>query len=222
MFEPSTVNEMYFSPIPQSTSLIYNRFCEFHDSPLFNLLQMDLWQRIRKAIDSTLTLHNRLDLYSPIRQFSSQISSRENISSTQNESHSSIAEDFEPDMTERLPSSTHCPSQSAICFPIPADFQVIISAGFPPDCFGVFVRTLMVAAILCRDDGLLEWLKMVADIRYNTEVCEEFMSVLPQGELFQLRDLVRLSHEVYGHALMIVAAIQSKLVAGDRYGYAKI
>jgi hypothetical protein len=80
----------------------------------------------------------------------------------------------------------------------------------------------MVAAILCRDDGLLDWLKIVAEIRYNTELCQEYQAVLPYEDLFQWRDYDNLSHEVYKHALMMVADIESRLAAEERYGISKI
>jgi len=79
----------------------------------------------------------------------------------------------------------------------------------------------MVAAILCRDDDLLGFLKMVAEIRYNTELCQEYLAVVPQEELFLWRYDFS-PNEVYEQALMMAADIQSKLVAGVRYGSAKI
>ena len=80
----------------------------------------------------------------------------------------------------------------------------------------------MVAAMLCQDDRLLDWLQIVAEIRYNTELCEEYQTVLPYEDLFQLRDHVYLQHEVFKHASLMVEDIQSKLAAGVRYGSAKI
>ena len=44
-------------------------------------------------------------------------------------------------------------------------------------CSGLFwdnVRALMVAAMLCQDDFLLEWLQRIAEVRYDTELCEEY------------------------------------------------
>ena len=82
---------------------------------------------------------------------------------------------------------------------------------------------LMVAAILCQDDQLLDWLKIVAEIRYNTELCEDYRSVLPHEDLFQWRDPVYLSHDVHKKAVVIVADIKSRLVAAEeRYGRSKI
>jgi hypothetical protein len=78
----------------------------------------------------------------------------------------------------------------------------------------------MVAAILCRDDDLLGFLKMVAEIRYNTELCQEYLAVLPQEELFLWGDYS--PNEVYEQALMMAADIHSKLAAGVRYGGSKI
>ena len=80
----------------------------------------------------------------------------------------------------------------------------------------------MVAAILCQDDRLLNWLKIVAEIRYNTELCEEYQAVLPYEDLFQWRYPHNLEHEVYKHALTMVVDIQSRLAAGERYGSSKI
>ena len=80
----------------------------------------------------------------------------------------------------------------------------------------------MVAGMLCQDIRLVGWLKIVAEIRYNTELCEEYQAVLPYEDLFQWRDHVSLTHEVYKSALEMVANIESKLVAGERYGSPKI
>ena len=80
----------------------------------------------------------------------------------------------------------------------------------------------MVAAILCQDDRLLNWLKIVAEIRKNTELCEEYHAVLQDEDLFQWRDDFSLKHEVYKHALSMVADIESRLAAGERYGNPKI
>jgi hypothetical protein len=80
----------------------------------------------------------------------------------------------------------------------------------------------MVAAMLYRDDRLLNWLKIVAEIRYNTELCEEYQLLLPYEDLFQWRDPVHLTHEVYKYALIMVADIESRLAAGERYGASKI
>ena len=80
----------------------------------------------------------------------------------------------------------------------------------------------MVAAILCQDDRLLDWLQTVAEIRYNTKLCDEYLAILQNEDLFQLRDPVYLQHEVYKHALMMVEDIQSKLRAGVLYATSKI
>jgi hypothetical protein len=78
----------------------------------------------------------------------------------------------------------------------------------------------MVAAILCRDDDLVGFLKMVAEIRYNTELCQEYLAALPQEELFLWGDF--LPNGVHEKALMMVADIQSKIASGMRYGSAKL
>ena len=74
----------------------------------------------------------------------------------------------------------------------------------------------MVGAILCHDDRLLDWLKIVAEIRCNTELCDEYRAVLQDEDLFQWRNNDTLRHEVYRHALMIVTDIESILAAGER------
>ena len=71
----------------------------------------------------------------------------------------------------------------------------------------------MVASMLCHDDRLLEWLKVVAEIRYNTELCDEYRAVLQDEDLFQWRNDDTLRHEVYKHALMMVTDIKSILAA---------
>lgn len=80
----------------------------------------------------------------------------------------------------------------------------------------------MVAAILCQCDHLLNWLQIVAEIRYNTKLCEEFQAVLPYEDLFQFRDPIYLRHEAHKHAIMVAEDIKSRLTAGVRYGNSKI
>jgi hypothetical protein len=70
----------------------------------------------------------------------------------------------------------------------------------------------MVGSILCRDDRLLDWLKIVAEIS----------AILDDEDLFQLRDPVHLQHEVYKDALIMVADIESRYKAGVLYGASKI
>jgi hypothetical protein len=107
---------MYFPRIPESSSLIY-RFCEFHNSSLFNPLQTNLWQRIRKAIDSTLALDDRVDLRSspsPEGRFLLKIY-LERMSHVFKTNYIPIfdPEDFEPYIPESaLPGDTPCPGQS--------------------------------------------------------------------------------------------------------------
>ena len=76
--------------------------------------------------------------------------------------------------------------------------------------------------MLCQDDRLVAWLQIVAEIRYDTELCEEYKTVLPDEDLFQLRNNVYLDHEVFKHASQMVENIRSKLVEGVHYGCAKI
>lgn len=80
----------------------------------------------------------------------------------------------------------------------------------------------MVAAMLYRDDRLLNWLKIVAEIRFNTELCEEYQPCLLYQDLFQWRDSDDLTPQVYNHALIMVADIESRFAAGKRYGTSKI
>ena len=80
----------------------------------------------------------------------------------------------------------------------------------------------MVGAILCNDDRLLNWLKIVAEIRCNTELCDEYRAVLQDEDLFQWRNDDTLHHEVYRHASMIVTDIKSILAAGERCGSSKL
>ena len=81
----------------------------------------------------------------------------------------------------------------------------------------------MVAAILCNDDRLVGWLQTVVEVRYNTELCEEYKAALPDEEdPFYLRYCVHSEHQVYEDALLVVADIKSKLATGVRYGSARI
>ena len=70
----------------------------------------------------------------------------------------------------------------------------------------------MVAAMLCQDDTLLNWLKLVAQVRYDYELCEEYRPVVQEEDLFAWRDPDFLKHEVYNNALAIVAGIKSRIV----------
>ena len=89
------------------------RFCEFHNSPIFNSVQMDLWQGIHKAIIYTLSLHDRVDLRSPTGRFLLKIHLEE-VSQVLKTNHIPLfdPEDFEPEMMESLPGNTPCPGQS--------------------------------------------------------------------------------------------------------------
>ena len=80
----------------------------------------------------------------------------------------------------------------------------------------------MVAAMLRQDDRFLGWLQIVAEIRYTTELCVEYQTVLPYEALFQLRDHVYLQYEVFKHASLMVEDTYSKLAAGVRYSSSKI
>ena len=141
LFEPKD-NDLYFSRIPESSSLIY-RFCEFHNSSLFNPLQTNLWQRIRKAIDSTLALEDRVDLHSspsPKGRFLLK-PYLERMSHVFKTNYIPIfdPEDFEPSIPElSLPGDTPCPGQSFLMvLSQRADGQVVISVGFAQTSIGV-------------------------------------------------------------------------------------
>jgi len=191
-------------------------FCEFHNSSLFNSLQTNLWQRIRKAIDSTLALDDRVDLHSspsPKGRFllKHHLDQMSPVFKTNYipifDPQDFEPEDFEPDIPElALPGDTPCPGCHISWFCSDYDWSSF--------------KSLMVVAIFCRDDDLLGFLKMVAEIRCNTELCQEYLAVLPQKELFLWG--VYLPNEVYEQALMTAADIQSKISAGVRYGSAKI
>ena len=116
MFE-SEDHEMYF---PRSLSLnLLNggRFCEFHNSPRFNPLQMDLWQRIQKAIDSTLSMDNQADLRSPVGQYLLK-KYLEEMSQVLQTNHIPLFEpgDFGPEMVGPVPVDTTCPGQLSPTF----------------------------------------------------------------------------------------------------------
>jgi hypothetical protein len=71
----------------------------------------------------------------------------------------------------------------------------------------------MVAAMLCQDSTLLNWLKLVAQVRYDYELCEEYRPVFQEEDLFVWRDPDFLRHEIYNNALAMVADIKSRLVS---------
>lgn len=116
MFEPQD-SEMYFPRSPGSDSLNRGRFCEFHNSPLFNSIQLDLWQRIHKAITCTLSLDDQVDLRSPTGRFPLKIHLEE-MSQVLETNHVPLFEpgDFEPEKMELLPGNTPCPGQLLISF----------------------------------------------------------------------------------------------------------
>ena len=111
MFE-SENHEMYF---PRSLSLnLLNggRFCEFHNSCRFNSLQMDLWQRIQRAIGSTLSMNDQVDLHSPMSQYLLK-KYLEEMSQALQTNHIPLfePEDFGPEMMRPVPVDTSCPGQ---------------------------------------------------------------------------------------------------------------
>src|SRR5438046_51396 len=105
---------MYFPTSPDSHMLNRPRFCEFHNSPLYNPLQMDLWQRIHTAIHSALSLHDRVDLSFPMGKFALKFHLEE-MSRVLKTNHIPLVEheDFAPEVAGGpLPVDTPCPGQS--------------------------------------------------------------------------------------------------------------
>jgi len=104
-------NEMYY-PRPLSSNLLnYGKFCEFHNSPRFNPFQLDLWERIRTATDSTLSLDGKVDLRSPAGQFLLKIYLEE-MSQVFKTNHIPLFEPEDlPEMAGLVPVDTPCPGQ---------------------------------------------------------------------------------------------------------------
>lgn len=125
MFEPQG-NETYFPFI--SPELNGRSFCEFHNSPLYNPVQIDLRQRIHAAIHSALELNDRVDLSFPTEKFAFRVHLEE-ISKVLKTNHIPLveADDFVTEVAEPLPVDTPCPGQSFLSFPIfaVAKFQVV-------------------------------------------------------------------------------------------------
>ena len=213
MFEPVD-NKRYSLPSPDSESLNGRRFCEFHNSPPFNAIQIDLWQRIHRAITSILLLHDLVDLRLPKGQYRLKIYLDE-MSQVLKTNHIPLFEpgDLDPE-PESLPVDTPCPGES-FYFPQWLTSGCHISWFCSEYSWG-YLRSLMVASMLWHDDRLLEWLKMVVEIRWNTELCDEYRAVLQDEDLFQWRNEETLPHQVYEHALMMVTDIQSMLAARQR------
>ena len=111
MFE-SEDHEMYFPRSLNSNLLNGERFCEFHNSPRFNPLQMDLWQRIQRAIDSTLSMDDQVDLRSPAGQYLLK-KYLEEMSQVLKTNHIPLfePEDFGPEMVGPVPVDTPCPGK---------------------------------------------------------------------------------------------------------------
>ena len=126
-----------FPPSSHLHWLMGRRFCEFHNSPLYNPVQTELWQRIYTAIHSVLPLHNRVDLSFPGRY--ALRSDLEEMSQVLKTNHIPLveAEDFGMEVAGPLPVDTHCPGQSFPSFPLAvANLQVVISAGSAQDFYG--------------------------------------------------------------------------------------
>ena len=114
MFEPQG-NEMYYPST--SPALNERRFCEFHNSPLYNPVQIDIWQRIHTAIRSALSLHDRVDLSFPTEKFAFRVHLEE-MSHVLETNHIPLveAEEFVTEIVEPLPVDTPCPGQSFLSF----------------------------------------------------------------------------------------------------------
>lgn len=112
MFEPRD-NEMY----PTSYALNGRRFCEFHNSPLFNPIQIELWQRMHTAIHSILPLHDRVDLSFPTGRFAFKVHLEE-MSRVLETNHIPLveAEEFGMEVVGPLPVDTSCPGQLFLSF----------------------------------------------------------------------------------------------------------
>jgi len=106
MFDPVD-NERH----PLDLESLNPRFCEFHNSPLFNAVQIDIWQRIHDAITSTLRLHDRVDLSFPKRKYRLKTYLDE-MYQVQKTNHIPLFEpgDLDPE-PESLPVDTPCPGK---------------------------------------------------------------------------------------------------------------
>ena len=49
-------------------NLINRTFCRLHDSPRFNHIQVDLWERIKRSIQYLSTLEHLFDVYRFLNQ----------------------------------------------------------------------------------------------------------------------------------------------------------
>jgi len=106
---------MYSHMSPDSKALNGTRFCEFHDSPLYNPIQKDIWQRIHNAIRSALSLHHRVDISRLTKEFGLEFHLEE-MSQVLKINHIPVIEpgDFAADaFTGPLPVDTPCPGTSS-------------------------------------------------------------------------------------------------------------
>ena len=113
---------------------------------------------------------------------------------------------------------TPCPGNRVVdflsSFHAVAEFQVVTSAGFAQSILEVL---LMVASMLSHNDRIIDWLKIVAEIRRNTKLCDEYQAVLQDETLFPWTiDTSESYHDVYKHALIMVIDIESMLAAVSR------
>jgi len=106
MFEPID-NERH----PLDSESLNCRFCEFHNSPLFNPVQIDLWQHIHDAIISTLRLQGLVDLCFPKGKYRLK-TYLDKMSQVLKTNHIPLFEpgDLDPE-PESLPVDTSCPGE---------------------------------------------------------------------------------------------------------------
>ena len=109
---------MYISISPGLHMLNRRRFCEFHNSLLYNPIQMDIWQRIHTAIHYTLSLNDRVDISFSTRRRYPLKSYLEEMSQVLKTNHIPLVEeeDFVTEDAEPLPVDTSCPGQSFLPF----------------------------------------------------------------------------------------------------------
>ena len=75
---------------------------------------MDIWQRIHRAINFTLSMHDRIDIRSSMESYPFTV--LKEIFQVLKTNHIPLfdPEDFEPEIMEHLPGNTRCPGLSFI------------------------------------------------------------------------------------------------------------
>jgi hypothetical protein len=130
-------NETYET---KSRDKLSERCCEFHNSSVFNTIQMNLWERIQQAIISTLSLQNSVDLASPTGRFLLKVYLEE-MHQVLKTNHVPFVEPdvFAPDVSrqifERLPMNTSCSGLFYLFFE--SKFQVAILLGSARTIIGI-------------------------------------------------------------------------------------